>query len=457
MKRLFALSLLLVSCGVPISLDPGQPQTPLILPSSGPQPSATPDLPQPSTSPTVNPSSNPSPSATAVSPQPTPQPSSQPTQTPSLQPTPAPTTSPKDVSVAESTTLNGRVYDDSGQPLDVSLSLRSQSGTAFSAKTQTLGGSYVFNAVPAGVLLELSAEAPGYSRVSQMIVLKSNRDGQPTSNQINFGGSGEFQTYFLTRGPRVISLTPLVETRFAAGTTPTFALRFDKAVDRSSVEAALSVTAAESIPLTGLTLNVGDTIVAPRNLRWTWNSASTEVSVRLPLLPARKGLSTRYQLQFKAPIRSAEGAQTPFQAVDGTALGPLWINQRASNHQTLIIDADETALRIKEFDWLNQRLRLVFNKPMAYYLGNPDSQRAAVGLDQAANYALRVDVSGDGSFSQQWPVQNISLLSDTLELGFNIPTALSGKNARLELLNGYIPEALTGQRLEQLINQTFKL
>lgn len=52
---------------------------------------------------------------------------------------------------------------------------------------ETIGGSYVFNNVPANVPIEIQASKPGYAPRRRVEVLKENNIGDPDANQYDFG------------------------------------------------------------------------------------------------------------------------------------------------------------------------------------------------------------------------------------------------------------------------------
>lgn len=99
----------------------------------------------------------------------------------------------------EKTLLTGKVYDTSGAVVDgatvsvralgsISVQALEAPTSAYSAQTTTIAGSYVFNNVPVGVQLEIKVSKSGYSSQSQVEVLRSNPDGNPNFNNVEFGG-----------------------------------------------------------------------------------------------------------------------------------------------------------------------------------------------------------------------------------------------------------------------------
>lgn len=146
------------------------------------------NLPLPSVSASATPTESPTPTAIET-PVPTNPPSSLPTPSVTATPTPLATELPKDVSVSEKTTVNGKVYDEEGTPVEgATVQLKNKSGDEnFELKTTTVGGLYVFNNVTAGVVIEIAVTKTGYSNQSRIEVLKSNRTGNPEANTYDFG------------------------------------------------------------------------------------------------------------------------------------------------------------------------------------------------------------------------------------------------------------------------------
>lgn len=210
-------------------------------------PSASPSA-EPTTAPSAAPTAEATSAPTAEPPidvNPTPTPVS--TSTPDVGATPTPLPSAtSDISVIETTTFNGKVYDDTNAPLDgVSIKARSLNGSVpFEATSTTAGGTYSFNNVPSGVQIEIVASRSGFTTRRRIEVLKSNKQGDPNANKYDFGtdgstGSGSAANA-LSDKPEVVSVTP---GRNGSGVDPktSFVLTFSEPMDRNSVEDAFSV------------------------------------------------------------------------------------------------------------------------------------------------------------------------------------------------------------------------
>lgn len=183
-------------------------------------PSANPVQPKPQPtvqSPSPAPSESPKPETSPV-----PSESASPTPTESTSPVPSETVSPEssatpatDISTDATTTLNGMVFDDFNTAMDnVTVRVRSlNSSRPFQIQTETRGGAYVLNAVPAGTQLEITAQKPGFTTRTLVKVLKSNKDGDPNANRHDFGTNGSASNFginynALSDKPEVVSVTP---------------------------------------------------------------------------------------------------------------------------------------------------------------------------------------------------------------------------------------------------------
>lgn len=299
---------MLVACG------PAPTQTPD--PSASPSASAVPSA-TPSEEPSTTPSASAEPSATPTA-SPSAEPTAQPSANPSASATPTPLPSAtSDISVIETTTFNGKVYDDTNAPLDgVSITAKSlNSSVPFEATTTTAGGTYSFNNAPSGVQIEIVASRSGFTTRRRVEVLKSNKQGDPNANKYDFGsdgstsGSSGSKANALSDKPEVIMVTP---GRNASGIDPktSFVLKFSEPMDRNSVEDAFSVHTYEDQQLsihnngninTYKQLSVGgftDGGFSTASLIWdesdftaTWNSDDTEVTFTFAdekLLPSDK-------------------------------------------------------------------------------------------------------------------------------------------------------------------------
>ncbi len=221
----------------------------------------------------------------------------------SLAPTASPTASAsnairqEDISVGESTTFNGKVFDDTHAPLDgVKVSVKSLSNQVnYTQETLSAGGTYAFNNAPAGVQIEITAEKDGYTTRRRVEVLKSNKEGDPNANRYDFGTDGVTQSFgvddnALSDKPEVIAVSPDRNGSGFDAATP-FQITFSEPMDRKTVEDNFEIRAYTSEQLTADT-DTGLTFTGSNNLNevsgtrvWdksafsiSWNSDDTQVT-----------------------------------------------------------------------------------------------------------------------------------------------------------------------------------
>ncbi|MBT9544152.1 MAG: Ig-like domain-containing protein [Candidatus Sericytochromatia bacterium] len=193
----------------------------------------------------------------AVQPNATPSPTLVPIATPYASPTPnpvepsplMPSASPILYSTEgiEKSAFSGQIFDDTHKPLnDVQIRLRSLNELVpFGAETVALNGQYVFNNIPSGILVEITASKPGFATRRRMEVAKSSFRGPDVNSRYDFGTNGGSAMYSaaynaLTDKPEVIRVTPA---RNGAGISPKtdFNLFFSEPMDRRSVEESFTV------------------------------------------------------------------------------------------------------------------------------------------------------------------------------------------------------------------------
>ena len=203
----------------------------------------------------TKPSATPTPSATASPtpqspPQSTPQPTATPTATVTAIPTPVSTS---DLIIAERTTFNGKIYDDSHFPLeDVTITAKSlNSAIPYSETTMTRNGNYTFNAAPSGVELAITASKPGFTTRRRTEVLKSNKQGDPNANRYDFGTEigdrSEFGVAYnaLSDKPEVVSVSP-GRNAYGIERDTSFTLTFSEPMEHQTVEENFGIWAGSS-------------------------------------------------------------------------------------------------------------------------------------------------------------------------------------------------------------------
>lgn len=248
---------------------------------------------------------------------PVPVPTAMPTQAPLPTPTPPGNT---DVSVRQTTTLNGRVYNSNHQLMEnVLVKARSLNDSVpFEASTETVGGIFALNHVPAGLTLEISISKTGYNPRRRVEVLKSNHTGDPNANRFDFGNDGNDTTYgagylALNDLPEIIATVP---GRNAArvGTLTDIVLTFRQPMERASVEDNLLIRRL---------VDSGEPIKAfvPSDFTVSWNAEDTQITLKLKA-DREFAVNTNYRVGFQPGSRiiATSGitrSDAFFQLVDG--------------------------------------------------------------------------------------------------------------------------------------------
>lgn len=437
MRSLVAAALLLLSsCGTRIALDSqAQNTTPSLSPT--PLPSALPEVVL--VPPVTRPTPTPTPSS-AVQPQPTVSPQTE-------------TTTPEvDVSTRAETTLNGQLFDISGQPVEGQVQLESLQGTPVRKSSQTQGGTYVFNAVPAGVPLRLTATASGYATTHQTVVLKSNLVGNPDANRLNFGGPLSPLTALLS-GPQLIRLSPAQRDTFEAMDSIALGLHFDRPVDRESIEQSLTIMTSEALNIGGVSLPANAVLLAPERMFWEWQKDRTAATVHLPPLPVA-AQTLPFYIQFNRPFQAQSGETS---LLDATGRVPFRLNETLQTTLQFRVNPDTSPLRLRALDIQGSTLQLQFNKPLAFDLGDPTEQASSEGLSQAAHYALEIDHDGSGTFQTLRMASSVTLEGNHLTLDFGDLSTYAQRSARLVFQNGFVPQDLAGHSLETPISALIQL
>ncbi len=135
----------------------------------------------------------------------------------------------------------GKVFDDTNVHLDgVTVRARSLSaGLPYDATTTTVDGSYVFNDVPVGAQVEITASKEGYATRTRVEVVSEHTTDEAYTNRFDFGNDGAVLLFGLpfnglSDKPEVIQVTP---GRNSSGVDPStsFVLKFSEPMDRQTV------------------------------------------------------------------------------------------------------------------------------------------------------------------------------------------------------------------------------
>lgn len=94
-------------------------------------------------------------------------------------------TATSDMPVVEKTTFNGKIMDQSGQPINNAIvevtSLNAS--VPYKSRTYSVGGHYAFNNAPVGVQIEVVAYKRYQGKARRVEVLRSNKTGNPNANR----------------------------------------------------------------------------------------------------------------------------------------------------------------------------------------------------------------------------------------------------------------------------------
>lgn len=212
---------------------------------------------------------------------PTPFPSAQPSSAGTPQPLPSATS---DISVIETTTFNGNVFDANGESVDgVRVVARSlNSSVPFVAETNTDGGTYSFNNAPSGVQIEITVYKEGYAPRRRVEVLKSNKQGDPNANKYDFGagdsgyGSGSVANAISDK-PEVTAVR--IDSPTENTSVKGLMVRFSEPVKRDSVETTLGLYGSN----TSGQFDAEIPIFLSEKIKFTWNPDDTEVTLTFPV------------------------------------------------------------------------------------------------------------------------------------------------------------------------------
>ncbi|MGE3726333.1 MAG: VWA domain-containing protein [Candidatus Sericytochromatia bacterium] len=219
--------------------------------------------------------------------------------TPVPQNTPEPLPSAtSDISVIEKSTFNGKIFDDSGRPLDgVKVRVRSlNSSVPFEAETVTAGGTYAFNNAPSGVQVEIVLSQEGFADRTRVEVIKSNKQGDPNANRYDFGTDGSNSAFSagynaFTDKPEVRAAAWLREQVDAPPQGLT--LNFSEPMDKASVEKNISLHLRNVSVL-------GEQVAGPSQFQFVWSSDARVVQVKLPTGLQLEGDLSKYSWGLQA-------------------------------------------------------------------------------------------------------------------------------------------------------------
>ena len=246
--------------------------------------------------------------------------------------------------------VSGTVQDEEGAPVDAAtVVIRSLDARfPYERTTTTAAGAYVFNDVPEGVVLELAATKPGWTR---RVKVQSFQALAGLSNTVNFN-----QAHFISNSPEIVSTSPEHRANDVDATSVQYRLtlsealnetnrrRFENALRMFPANAAAQAGGDAPTDLDGSTdtaapvpggygIRKGSVFLDDADTRATvsWNAAGNEATLRFNApLAASSSARAKYQM---ALVTSEGGV---IEDADGNQLGERSL---ASGSEHLILEA----------------------------------------------------------------------------------------------------------------------
>lgn len=413
----------------------------------------TPPLVQPSNPVnSVNPSSSilPTPSiSSSVSV--TPSSTSEPIPTISTSISPTPTTSPSNTSVEEKVILSGRVYDDTGAPLDnIKITVKSlEENNKFFIETNTINGAYVVNNVPIETRLEISAyKSDSWTKKVQYYTAQKNNSLDMSAITVDFGDTQPFGSidktnfFFLSDRPEIVSISPENDKSINYANFK-FKFTFSEPVNRKSVEDNLLFRYVRNNFSSSTILGDGNNgtentdgppliagkeqfIISKSREGFSWDDTGKEVTVSINQnLPTSKDNAVNYGISLRN-----DGSNVKLMDLQGNfafSQGEFFNNSIRGRNYIFIVDRDidKPYLESLDLEKVNNKsvIRLNFSKPMNIEgFDNKDLRDLSFYTiyvnDQLINISNPVVRSGER-------VVEITSDSDTFKLGDRIKVVVN--------------------------------
>lgn len=323
-------------------------------------------------------------------------------------PTQLPTQVTTDIS--EMATLNGKVYDESANPLsDIKVSIKSlDENFKLTEETTTSNGSYVFRNIPVGVRLQVDVfKSDTWTKKSQSIVLKSNLSGATDFNVLDFGDIYNIDDpkktnfYFITDAPEVTSVTPnrnskvihygiSVKMVFSEPVKKeivekNFIMRYIKSDISANTAPGDGTQGTENTDGPPAVLRNNQVIIAKNTVAssFTWDNNNVGEFGREATFAVNENIgiptSNKNRVLYSISLREKAG-DVRIQDAEGhigLSFGEFFIDGRRAKNVVIPIEADKTQPYIDTLKLLkttgNCIIRLTFSEPMVVqYVDNPD-------------------------------------------------------------------------------------
>jgi hypothetical protein len=256
---------------------------------------------------------------------------------PSASATPAPAVSAPAAS-GKTVTVSGKIYDEEGALVDgATVTIRSlNDAQAYNATATSVNGNYVFNSVPEGVQVAITATKDKWTSRTRTEAFQA---AATSKNEVDFNGG-----YFISKFPEIVSTTPAEDATGVDASKLSYKLTLSEALDetnRRRFEDAVrlvpantaaqangaaptdledSTNAAAPVP-GGYQVRKGSLFLNDADTRATvaWNAAGTEATLAFNAPLAANGSDeAKYQL-----ILVKAAAAERIEDTDGNDLGEL--------------------------------------------------------------------------------------------------------------------------------------
>ena len=313
----------------------------------------------------------------------------------------APTAIPSaNIGIQEYATVNGKVYDDAGQPLDnIKVTIKSlEDNFSFNVESNTINGSYVFRNVPVGIRLEIKAfKSNDWTTRIQSYVSKGNISGVTQANVVDFGDDRILSSlektnfFFLSNAPEIVSIDPTLNKSLSYDNIK-FKMTFSEAVNKKSVEDNLVLRyVRESFPPSTVLgdgtdgtvntdgpplINGNSQILIDKNVsrRFDWDTDRFSLTGKEVTFNLTSGISLPTSInnlvRYGVSLRGTNNAVKVTDKDGNLALesGEFFINDTRSRNIIYTLEQDRSSPYLEYIDLIknsnNCIIRLNFSEPM---------------------------------------------------------------------------------------------